>query len=220
MLAEHEGCLNDAAYDEQLLFAATVMHDLGLGHHAQGQARFEVEGADLAAAVLRTHGVAEPTSTGCGKQSPSTPAKDSPTGRGLLTYLTHKGVFVDIGRLGDGVADRLRGEVFNAIPSPLTTDTRTRSSITHPAPRRRRPPAPSAGSCFSSNATLERGADRAPAKNGMEIPDPMSQPSLCEVSVQGGLLPVWTQADGPTALVFLHDPGRLTAHVHACDRQP
>ncbi len=32
----------------------------------------------------------------------------------------------------------------------------------------------------------------------------MSQPSLCEVSVQGGLLPVWTQADGPTALVFLH----------------
>ena len=59
LLAEHEGCLNDAAYDEQLLFAATVMHDLGLGHHAEGQARFEVEGADLAAAVLRNHGVAE-----------------------------------------------------------------------------------------------------------------------------------------------------------------
>ena len=32
----------------------------------------------------------------------------------------------------------------------------------------------------------------------------MSQPSLCEVRVQGGLLPVWTQTDGPTALVFLH----------------
>jgi hypothetical protein len=27
--------LNDAAYDE-LLFAATVMHDLGLGEHARG----------------------------------------------------------------------------------------------------------------------------------------------------------------------------------------
>jgi hypothetical protein len=25
LLAEHEGCLNDAAYDEQLLFAATVI---------------------------------------------------------------------------------------------------------------------------------------------------------------------------------------------------
>src|SRR6478735_3535277 len=59
LLAEHEGALNDAAYDEQLLFAAVVMHDLGLGEHAQGQARFEIEGADLAAGVLREHGVAE-----------------------------------------------------------------------------------------------------------------------------------------------------------------
>jgi len=38
----------------------------------------------------------------------------------------------------------------------------------------------------------------------MEAQDPMSQASLCEVRVRGGLLPVWTQADGPTALVFLH----------------
>src|SRR6478672_4763166 len=59
LLADHEGCSDDAAYDEELLFAATVMHDLGLGDHAQAHARFEVEGADLAAAVLREHGVAE-----------------------------------------------------------------------------------------------------------------------------------------------------------------
>ena len=38
----------------------------------------------------------------------------------------------------------------------------------------------------------------------METPDPMSQPSLREVRVRGGLMPVWTHADGPTALVFLH----------------
>ena len=38
--------------------------------------------------------------------------------RGLLTYLTHKGVFLDIGKLGDGVADRLRREVLNAYPKP------------------------------------------------------------------------------------------------------
>ena len=35
LLADHEGCLNDAAYDEELLFAATVMHDLGLGKQAR-----------------------------------------------------------------------------------------------------------------------------------------------------------------------------------------
>jgi pimeloyl-ACP methyl ester carboxylesterase len=36
------------------------------------------------------------------------------------------------------------------------------------------------------------------------VADPMTQPSLGEVAVRGGLLPVWTQAGGPTALVFLH----------------
>src|SRR5437016_11497318 len=59
LLAEEEGSLHDADYDEDLLFAATVMHDLGLGEHATGEARFEVEGADLAVAVLRKYGVNE-----------------------------------------------------------------------------------------------------------------------------------------------------------------
>ena len=44
LVAEEEGCSSDAAYDEDLLFAATVMHDLGLGDHAPGEGRFEVEG--------------------------------------------------------------------------------------------------------------------------------------------------------------------------------
>lgn len=57
MVAEQEGSLSDAAYDEDLLFAACVMHDLGLGALAAGKARFEVEGADLAASVLTEHDV-------------------------------------------------------------------------------------------------------------------------------------------------------------------
>ena len=118
LLADHEGCLNDAAYDEQLLFAATVMHDLGLGDHAQGQARFEVEGADLAAAVLRNHGVAEADVDRVWEAIALHACVGIADRRGLLTYLTHKGVFVDIGRLGDGVADRLRREVLNASPKP------------------------------------------------------------------------------------------------------
>ncbi len=118
LLADHEGCLNDAAYDEQLLFAATVMHDLGLGHHAQGQARFEVEGADLAAAVLRNHGVAEADVDKVWEAIALHACEGIADRRGLLTYLTHKGVFFDIGKLGDGVADRLRREVLNAYPKP------------------------------------------------------------------------------------------------------
>jgi hypothetical protein len=79
LLAEHEGALNDAAYDEDLLFAAAVMHDLGLGEHAQGRARFEVEGADLAAEVLRPTASQKPTSTGFGRRSRCTRPTVSPS---------------------------------------------------------------------------------------------------------------------------------------------
>jgi len=113
LLAEHEGSLNDAAYDEDLLFAATVMHDLGLGEHARGGARFEVEGADLAAAVLRNHRIAEADIDRVWEAI----ALHSSTGiahrRGLLTYLTHTGVFIDVGRITEG----LRGTARSATRS-------------------------------------------------------------------------------------------------------
>ncbi len=118
LVAEEEGSLSDAAYDEDLLFAATVMHDLGLGEHAQGQGRFEVEGADLAAGVLREHGVAEADVDRVWEAIALHSSIGIADRRGLLTYLTHKGVFIDVGRVADGVADRLRQEVFTAYPRP------------------------------------------------------------------------------------------------------
>ena len=118
LLAEHEGCLNDVEYDEQLLFAATVMHDLGLGEQARGQARFEVEGADLAAAVLRAHGVAEADVERVWEAIALHSSHGLAERRGLLTYLTYKGVFIDAGRLTGVVADGLRKEVLDAYPRP------------------------------------------------------------------------------------------------------
>ena len=116
LLAAEERCLNDAGYDEDLLFAATVMHDLGLGEHASGEARFEVEGADLAAAVLRQHGVAEPDIDRVWEAIALHSSVGIADRRGLLTYLTHKGVFIDAGRITDAFADRLRQEVLTAFP--------------------------------------------------------------------------------------------------------
>src|SRR2546426_2846741 len=116
LLADHEGCLDDADYDEDLLFAATVMHDLGLGERATGEARFEVEGADLAAAVLRRHGVAERDIDRVWEAIALHASLGIAHRRGLLTSLTHRGVFIDAGRITDGVADRLRQEVLNAYP--------------------------------------------------------------------------------------------------------
>ncbi|MER5756912.1 hypothetical protein [Streptomyces sp. NPDC002088] len=52
LFAAHKGVLNDAEYNEELLFAANVLHDLGTGPDAPGLLRFEIESADLAAALL------------------------------------------------------------------------------------------------------------------------------------------------------------------------
>ena len=98
LLAEHEGSLQDSAYDEDLLFFACVLHDLGLGTAAKGEARFEVEGADLAAALLTEWGMTAPDVDRVWEAI----ALHSSTGiadrLGLLTYLTHRGVMIDVGR--------------------------------------------------------------------------------------------------------------------------
>jgi HD domain len=118
LLADHEGSLNDAAYDEELLFAATVMHDLGLGEHARGHARFEVEGADLAAAVLSEHGVPDADVDRVWEAIALHSSHGLAERRGLLTYLTYRGVFIDAGRVRDAVVEGLRKEVLNAYPKP------------------------------------------------------------------------------------------------------
>jgi len=118
LLAHHEGSMKDAEYDEDLLFAATVMHDLGLGERATGEARFEVEGADLAAAVLRTHGVAERDVDRVWEAIALHGCVGIAHRRGVITSLTHRGVFIDAGRIRDAFADRLRQEVLTAYPRP------------------------------------------------------------------------------------------------------
>jgi HD domain-containing protein len=116
LLADREGSLSDAEYDEDMLFAATVMHDLGLGEHAPGEARFEVEGADLAADVLRKHGVAEPDINRVWEAIALHSSVGIADRCGLLTSLTHRGVFIDAGRVTDALADRLRQDVLSAYP--------------------------------------------------------------------------------------------------------
>ena len=46
-----------ADHDDELLFLACILHDLGATDHADGDQRFEVDGADAAARFLRAHDV-------------------------------------------------------------------------------------------------------------------------------------------------------------------
>ncbi|KOV56849.1 hypothetical protein ADK64_40950 [Streptomyces sp. MMG1121] len=57
--AQNQGLRAGTDYDDELLFVACVLHDIGLSDEGNGDQRFEVDGVDTAAAFLRKHGVEE-----------------------------------------------------------------------------------------------------------------------------------------------------------------
>src|SRR5271154_4667816 len=149
LLASQEGSAGDAAYDENLLFAACILHDLGLGAGAPGEERFEVEGADLAAGLLREHGVAESDVDDVWEAIALHSSIGIAGRRGLLTCLTHKGVFTDAGRFTD-LPEDLRLQVFTAYPR-AAGDTYIRDAIVTHAKR-----SPAAAPPYSIAAELLR----------------------------------------------------------------
>ena len=58
-LAAAKGLRGDVDYDDELVFLSCMLHDLGVAEYANGDQRFEVDGADAAARFLRDHGVPE-----------------------------------------------------------------------------------------------------------------------------------------------------------------
>src|SRR5882757_5736896 len=62
MLRDHLNLTHEV--DETLLFAATLLHDIGLRRDAREPVRFEIDGADRAAEFLTAHGAAAPFTLG------------------------------------------------------------------------------------------------------------------------------------------------------------
>ncbi|MDT5334806.1 MAG: hypothetical protein QOD90_311 [Mycobacterium sp.] len=58
-LAAAKGLRGDVDYDDELVFLACILHDLGITDHGGGDQRFEVDGADAAARFLREHGISD-----------------------------------------------------------------------------------------------------------------------------------------------------------------
>jgi hypothetical protein len=58
-LAAAKGLRRDVDYDDELVFLSCILHDLGVTEYANGDQRFEVDGADAAARFLRDYGVPE-----------------------------------------------------------------------------------------------------------------------------------------------------------------
>jgi hypothetical protein len=56
-LAAVGGLRGGTDYDEELVFLACLLHDLGITDYGEGEERFEVDGADAAVRFLHEHGV-------------------------------------------------------------------------------------------------------------------------------------------------------------------
>ena len=58
-LAAAQGLRGGVDYDEEAVFLASILHDLGITAYGRGDQRFEVDGADAAARFLRERGCPE-----------------------------------------------------------------------------------------------------------------------------------------------------------------
>lgn len=116
LFADHRGVVAGRDFDPLLLFAACLLHDIGLTERGNGDQRFEVDGADVAAKFLTEHGrpaddadavwlaIALHTSPGIAER------------RGPLCELTREGVGMDFGRRPEAVTDAQAAAIHEAYP--------------------------------------------------------------------------------------------------------
>jgi hypothetical protein len=123
LLAAHDGMRPGTDYDPEDLFLACVLHDLGVGTAAPGKARFEVEGADLAAALLTEHGRDRATVDAVWDAIALHTSFGIVERRGGLCYLVNGGVGMDFGINADIVDDQTAAEIHGRHPrlSMVTT---------------------------------------------------------------------------------------------------
>jgi len=133
MLAEHEGLRPAADFDPDLLFFACLLHDLGTSPQASGIQRFEVDGADMAAAFLTGSGldtsdmdlvweaIALHTSPGIAER------------RGALAYLTRAGIGMDFGRGSEFITDDQARAIHASHPRLRMATALTDEIVRHAA---------------------------------------------------------------------------------------
>jgi hypothetical protein len=114
LLAEHEGM--NAEVDPRLLFAATVLHDIGLRADTASRERFEVDGADQAAEFLRANGFGEPEIDVVWEAIALHTSPGIAERRGPIAMLTRGGVGIDFGRGAEIVDDEQARRIHQAYP--------------------------------------------------------------------------------------------------------
>ncbi len=97
LLAPHIGLAAGRDFDEELLFLACVLHDVGLSTLAKRNTRFEVDGADRAAEFLSGQGVDAGKVDAVWEAIALHNSYAIAERRGALPSLTYQGVAIDFG---------------------------------------------------------------------------------------------------------------------------
>jgi len=116
LLAAREGMRPDADYGSEGLFLGCVLHDLGVGTAAPGKERFEVEGADLAAALLTEHGCGREVVDAVWEAIALHTNGGIAERRGAICYLVRSGVGVDFGRNADFIDEQTAAAIHSRYP--------------------------------------------------------------------------------------------------------
>lgn len=102
--------------DRELLFFASVLHDMGTTDLLRGEPRFELQGADFAAEFLRKEGLPEARIDKVWESIALHTSPEIPFRRGPVTRLMTQGVYMDFGFGTDSVSDALAAAIFERYP--------------------------------------------------------------------------------------------------------
>ena len=103
-------------FDPELLFVAAMMHDLGLTEQHAAEARFEIDGADAAARILRERNYPELKIDRVWEAIALHASMEIPARRSPEVALVHLGVFMDAGMNAQELPRNFFDEVFEALP--------------------------------------------------------------------------------------------------------
>lgn len=109
--------------DTELIFFASILHDMGTTDAARGEPRFELQGADLAADFLRAEGFAEARIDRVWEAIALHTTPQIPERRGPVARLVVTGVAMDFGFGVDAVSDEQAAALFARYPRMELTKT-------------------------------------------------------------------------------------------------
>ncbi|WP_328608461.1 HD domain-containing protein [Amycolatopsis sp. NBC_00345] len=116
VVAGRLGLTAGSDYDDDLLFSASAMHDLGVAPDGPHRQRFEIEGADRAAAFLADRGVPVSDADQVWQAIAFHSSPGISERRGTLCLLVREGVALDFGGpMGNDYLDAVTDEQADAV---------------------------------------------------------------------------------------------------------